>query len=373
MKQLENETYLTKNLLSYLGNKRKLLPQIATEIEYIQQQLGKAKTVNVDLFSGSGSVSRLFKQYSKTLYANDFEYYAQIINQGFLLNDTDFDFKQAEAIRQQINQKLDNQHYHHGIITATYAPQNDAQIKVNERCFYTHDNALRIDTIRNEISKVKDQPIYNLLLANLLVQASIHVNTSGVFKGFYKDKTTGIGKFGGTNGNALHRILGKIELPPFTLSNFNCQSVVTKMDANAFFDQLKINADITYLDPPYNQHPYGSNYFMLNVIANNKLPAHLSKVSGIPNNWQRSNYNKANQIKATMNNLLHHINSKYIILSYNNEGLLAKDELIVLLKQVGQVIHEKAITYNTFRGSRNLDQRALHTQEYLFTVKMNNN
>lgn len=372
MRQSENETYLTKNLLSYLGNKRKLLPQIATEIEYIQQQLGNNKTINVDLFSGSGSVSRLFKQYSSTLYANDFEQYAQIINRGFLLNKTDFSLNQAEAIRQQINQQLNNHQYHAGIITANYAPQDDTKIKMDERCFYTHDNALRIDTIRNEIAQIKDENIYNLLLANLLVQASIHVNTSGVFKGFYKDKATGIGKFGGTNGNALHRILGKIELPPLLLSNFNCKSIATKMDANIFFDKLDINADITYLDPPYNQHPYGSNYFMLNVIANNQLPANLSKVSGIPSDWQRSNYNKANQIKATMKDLLQKINSKYIILSYNNEGLLMKDELITLLKQAGQIIHQRAITYNTFRGSRNLDQRALHTQEYLFTVKMNN-
>lgn len=370
MKRTENNEYLTKNLLSYIGNKRKLLSQIATEIEYVQQELHTDKTINVDLFSGSGAVSRLFKQYSKLLYSNDFEQYSQIVNQGFLLNKDEIDLSKAELERTRINDLLNKKQFHPGIITANYAPADDNNIHAGERCFYTHDNALRIDTIRYEIADIEDHNLQTLFLANLLVQASIHVNTSGVFKGFYKDKKTGIGKFGGTNGNALARILGSIELPKIVLSNFDCQTFATKLDANDFFDKTNTFADITYLDPPYNQHPYGSNYFMLNVIANNQLPATISKVSGIPTNWQRSNYNKANQIKATMDNLLHNIRSKYIILSYNNEGLLSKDELISLLDDVGTIIHEKEIVYNTFRGSRNLNKRNLHTQEYLFTVKM---
>lgn len=371
MKIKENENYLTKNLLTYLGNKRKLLPEIAQEVEYVQAELNQAKTINVDLFSGSGSVSRMLKQYSSLLYANDFEQYAQVVNQGFLFNQNELDLKQVEQERLRINQKLDQQRYHSGIITANYAPQNDQHIQKGERCFYSHDNALRIDTIRYEIDQLSDQNIKTLFLANLLVQASIHVNTSGVFKGFYKDKKTGLGKFGGTNGNALTRILGKIELPPVCLSNFNCQVHATQCDANTFFQKTGVKADITYLDPPYNEHPYGSNYFMLNIIVNNKLPAKLSKVSGIPSNWQHSNYNKAKAIKQTMSDLLHHINSKYIILSYNNEGLLKKSDLIELLNEVGIIKHEQEIKYNTFRGSRNLTQRNLHTQEYLFTVKMN--
>lgn len=371
MKQKENKAYLTKNLLTYLGNKRKLLPEIAKEIEYVQTQLGQTQTVNVDLFSGSGSVSRLLKQYSSVLYANDFEYYAKIINQGFLYNQDELNLNQIEQERLRINKLLDKHQYHSGIITANYAPQDDQHIKLGERCFYSHDNSLRIDTIRNEINKLKDIKMRTLFLANLLVEASIHVNTSGVFKGFYKDKKTGLGKFGGTNGNALSRILGKIELPPICLSNFNCQAHATQLDANSFFKKTKINADITYLDPPYNEHPYGSNYFMLNIIATNKLPAKLSKVSGIPTDWQHSDYNRAKAIKQTMANLLSNINSKYIILSYNNEGLLSKEDLIALLKQVGTIEHEQEIKYNTFRGSRNLAKRKLHTQEYLFTVKMN--
>jgi len=55
--------------------------------------------------------------------------------------------------------------------------------------------------------------------------------------------------------------------------------------------------DLIYLDPPYNQHPYGSNYFMLNLICTNERPHTLSKVSGIPGDWNKSQYNYKNKIK----------------------------------------------------------------------------
>ena len=44
----------------------------------------------------------------------------------------------------------------------------------------------------------EDLKVY--LLAPLLSEASIHANTSGVFKGFYKDSKKNIGKFGGNSG-----------------------------------------------------------------------------------------------------------------------------------------------------------------------------
>ena len=44
-------------------------------------------------------------------------------------------------------------------------------------------------------------------------------------------------------------------------------------DAVQLSEELKdIEFDITYLDPPYNQHQYGSNYHLLNTIALNDKP-----------------------------------------------------------------------------------------------------
>ena len=51
-------------------------------------------------------------------------------------------------------------------------------------------------------------------------------------------------------------------------------------DTNEVIKKLN-DLDLIYLDPPYNQHPYGSNYFMLNTIAKNQLGDFISSVSGI--------------------------------------------------------------------------------------------
>ena len=89
-------------------------------------------------------------------------------------------------------------------------------------------------------------------LAPLITEASIHVNTSGVFKGFYKDKNTGIGCFGASGKDALTRILGKIELKKPVFSNFESELEIFQKDAVELAGELQ-KLDIAYLDPPYNQ------------------------------------------------------------------------------------------------------------------------
>ena len=92
----ENQKYLKEQLITYLGNKRSLLKQIDAQIIEIQKKLGKNKTVNLDLFSGSGSVARLMKQHSSFLYANDIEEYSYILNTCYLANKKEFNKRSWE-------------------------------------------------------------------------------------------------------------------------------------------------------------------------------------------------------------------------------------------------------------------------------------
>lgn len=126
--------------------------------------------------------------------------------------------------------------------------------------------------------------------------------------------------------------------------------------------------DITYIDPPYNQHPYGSNYFMLNTILNNKLGENISKVAGIPEYWNKSQYNKKSESLKSFEQLVKDIDSKYLIISYNNEGFISYEEMINMLSKYG-TLDIKNIEYIAFRGSRNLNNRNIHTTEYLFILK----
>ena len=201
----------------------------------------------------------------------------------------------------------------------------------------------------------------------MLYEASVHANTSGVFKGFYKSKTKNVGKFGGEGENALERIKGKIELKKPVFSDNDAQITLFKEDANVLVKHLQ-NIDITYIDTPYNQHPYGSNYFMLNTIIDNKLGNNISTVAGIPDDWNKSAYNKKNEALKSFEELVKDIDSKYLIISYNNEGFISLEEMQNMLSKYGDLT-TKEIDYIAFRGSRNLKERNIYTTEYLFILK----
>jgi adenine-specific DNA-methyltransferase len=126
--------------------------------------------------------------------------------------------------------------------------------------------------------------------------------------------------------------------------------------------------DLVYIDPPYNQHPYGSNYFMLNLVVDYTEPPATSRVSGIPLNWRRSDYNVRSRIFGRLSSLIEDIDARFIILSFNNEGFVRPDELRALLRRVGKV-EEIELRYNTFRGSRNLAGRSIHVTEHLFLTE----
>ena len=363
----ENPEFLTTQIITYLGNKRRLLEHIEKEILLIAEKLNCQKLVCADLFSGSGIVARMLKKYSSNLIVNDLENYSAVINGCYLINKKDFPVQEYSALKSKIEELCSIEKIP-GIISQNYAPQNDKDIQKGERVFYTRQNALLIDTYRKLIDDVvKEEPLKKFFLAPLITEASIHVNTSGVFKGFYKDKNTGIGCFGASGKNALSRIFGKIELKTPVFSNFESGLEIFQKDAVALSKELK-NLDITYLDPPYNQHPYGSNYFMLNLILKNKLDANISKVSGIVQNWNRSVFNKSYAALSSMEEIISGISSKYVIISYNSEGFISFDQMSGMLKKYGN-LKTVEIKYNTFRGSRNLKNRDIHVREYLFVLE----
>lgn len=362
---MDNEKFLTEQIITYLGNKRKLLDFIGEAVTEILKSEGKNKAKIFDGFSGSGIVSRYLKQYSSELYVNDFEEYSHCVNSCYLTNKSEVDLEKIIKINKYLNDnKLISQVG--SFIRELYSPKDDKNIIETDRAFYSNKNALIIDNIRELIKNV-DPELQKYFLAPLLYKASVHVNTSGVFKGFYKDKQTGIGKFGGTGENALQRILAEIELPVPIFSDFECKVNIFNKDTNQLIKELP-EIDITYYDPPYNEHPYGSNYFMLNLIYKNQRPNDFSKVSGIPTDWKKSPYYKKKEVYDAFDKLIENTPSRWILISYNDEGLLSSDDIMKILKKYGQV-ELKTQKYNTFRGSKNLKDRALHVQELLYVLK----
>ena len=390
--QSENPAFLSEQIITYIGNKRLLIGKIEDEVLKIADELGKGipgkglsgkeKLICADLFSGSGIVTRMLKAHSSHLIVNDLENYSTVINSCYLSNKKDYPQHECEEIRNNIIEDCEKNRIP-GIITQNYAPKNDNDIKAGERVFYTHENALLIDTYRNLIDKYLPETqasqngqnccaqndLRKFFLAPLITEASIHVNTSGVFKGFYKDKNTGIGCFGASGKNALTRILGKIELKAPVFSNFEAEFTVYQKDAVELAKSNELpELDVAYLDPPYNQHPYGSNYFMLNLILKNKLDVEISEVSGITQDWNRSEFNKAVTALSSLEQIVANLKAKYIIISYNSEGFINFEQMKSMLSKDG-TLKTVEIEYITFRGSRNLNARSIHVSEYLFVLK----
>lgn len=387
----ENPEYLQNQLITYIGNKRALLDFIGSGVYEVQTYLGKLKLTCLDVFAGSGIVSRYLKQYSSAITVNDLENYSCIINRCYLSDKAKIDMEGLKQLHSSLCKKIDRKmsaleksdsgFKSAGFISELYAPADEDSIEKGERCFYTPYNAAYLDVARQLIEKDVPTELRDYFIAPLLSEASIHANTAGIFKGFYKNSKTGTGQFGGNGRNALSRIRGKIELPFPVFSDFNCKSRVFSQDANSLvLDETLYSKeftkdggfDLAYFDPPYNQHPYGSNYFMLNLIADYQRPDEekISRVSGIPKDWNRSDYNKKRKTSQVFLDLVRNVRARYVLVSFNSDGFIQKDEMIELLSECGKVKVLEA-DYNTFRGSRNLNGREIHVKEYLFLVEKN--
>jgi len=362
--QTEDPRFHKEQLVTYIGNKRSLLSPIQAAISRAADALGHMPTA-LDAFAGSGVVSRLFKSQASHVISNDLEPYARILGQCYLSNWDEVPWDRLHAAIDSLNETVDRSPSTEGFIERLYSPMDDDDIGLGERVFYTRDNARRLDHF-SQLIRDQDADLFPYLLGPLLSAASVHANTAGVFKGFYKDRETGIGRFGGKGEDALSRIKGKILLRPPVVSRYSGTYEVLQTDANALPEQMDA-IDLAYFDPPYNQHPYGSNYFMLNLLVDYEEPSDVSRVSGIPTDWRRSGYNVKRQTEGLLRDLVSRIPARFLLISFNDEGFVSPASMLDMLEQLGSV-KEFRTSYNTYRGSRNLHGRSIHVTEHLYLV-----
>jgi adenine-specific DNA-methyltransferase len=161
-------------------------------------------------------------------------------------------------------------------------------------------------------------------------------NTSGVFKGFHRG-------WGGSTGIALYRIKSDVQLSPAIYYDNNQQNQAICGDAGQA--SASISADIAYIDPPYNQHPYGSNYHILNSVTlwdKLEIPAELTRgnKSAIRTDWRtlrRSAYNKSGDAIAAYQQLIGSADAKNIITSYSTDGLMTVQDMLEINCERGAV------------------------------------
>ena len=183
-------------------------------------------------------------------------------------------------------------------------------------------------------------------------QASYVSNTSGVFKGFHRG-------WGGRNGTAQYRICSDIILKPPILYNNDKDNISMREDAGSLVckltEVLGETPDIIYLDPPYNQHPYGSNYHVLNSITLWDKPEFPEKItrgtkSAIRLDWRterKSAYNSRPKALQEFSQLINNITAKYILTSYSTEGHIPLKDMIEILGSKGslRVVKREYVRY----------------------------
>lgn len=357
-----------------MGNKRKLLSQIEDVVDKIQGELGKNALTIGDGFSGSGIVSRLLKTKAEYLYVNDIAGYSKTLNECYLSNPTNQCLQKINEYMEEANKLLlQKKEITHPWISKHWAPSKE-KIEKGERAYFTHENGKNIDILRDYINTIpnKYQPF---LLAPLLVQSSIHNNTNGQFSAFYKDGE--IGAYGGKNKVDTKRITAPIQLMEPIFHKSNTKIHISQMDTNDWIKSIsaKKKLDVVYYDPPYNKHPYSIYYFLLDIINDwDKSIDIPGSNRGQPLNWFTSNYNSKKHAKSALEDLIKHTNASYIVLSYNDGGIIPIPELDELLKNFASNVEKIPIThktYNRLKGISNYKREKEYkpVKEFLYVIK----
>lgn len=370
--------YLTSQLIAYIGNKRALLGVLADLFRELDSE-NRIHTF-LDPFAGSGAVARLGKYLGYRTACNDWEPYSRIINAAHIgIDHSEADRYFDGGLERVIGEINRSRAEVPSYVARYYAPCKTEEADYRrERLFYTAENAAFIDRSRHLIEMrypgwdlgEGERKAKTLLLASLIYQAATHANTSGVFKAFHKG-------FGGHGKDAIKRITAPMRLLPPVLIDGTPGCGSYGEDARDFV--LGRTADLCYLDPPYNQHQYGSNYHLLNTVVLWDKPEYplerggdgrLRDKAGIRRDWTktRSDYCYGETAGRALSGLLDRIDCRYIVLSYNTEGIIPFDELVDMLSDRG-TLDLYSSDYVTYRGGRQSISKAVHNAEFFLLLR----
>ncbi len=376
--------YLTRQLIAYIGNKRRLLGFFGDVFAMLEKE--HEIKLFADPFAGSGSVSRLARSRGYRVAAGDLEEYSRLLVSAAVTLSPG----EAEDILSPFGGfDLYDELQEYGssdvppvrpFISRFYSPADtDRADYRRERLFYTRENGLFIDRVRQRIEElIPGNPdadkgrlrlAKDLMTAPLLYQAATRVNTSGVFKAFHKG-------FGGHGRDALSRILSPMQLRPPVLIDGAAGSEVKRCDARTLLTEIVF--DLCYIDPPYNQHQYGSNYHLLNTIAlwdnppiDNMLDetGSLCRRAGIRPDWKttRSGFCSAGKAREEFAALMEASEGRLMAVSYSTDGIIPVEELFALFERYGRTLIFTS-DYTVYRGGRQSPTKAGKNLELLFVV-----
>jgi len=339
--------------MKYIGNKQRLLEFIDSVV--IKECLPKNGTF-IDIFTGTTSVAKYYKKKGYRLITNDFMTYSYVFQNAYIKVNSCPSF---EKVIKEENIKSDSRIFksnddglraviHHlnnipgkeGFIFRHYAPSGKYK-----RQFFSDENAKRIDATREKIEEWKNKSIisdseYYILLASLIDASDFVANISGTYGAYLK-------------------IWRSMALKPYKmlvpeLINSDIEHEIYKNDSNELI--RKIKGDILYIDPPYNTRQYAPNFHILETLACWDNPKVNGKTGLRPYDSQKSRYSQKTECNKAFVDLIENSNTNYILMSYNNEGIIPHEFILETLSKKGAVKVYKQ-SYRRFRTERDHDKR----------------
>lgn len=322
--------------MRYYGCKNRLLDFL--EIGVVETGINHG-AVFCDLFSGTTTVAKHFKKKGYAVIANDILEFSYALARAYIKNNKYPLFKGLKGLVEGVNGSvenilrivdyLNNLRPIEGFIYKNYCPGGTKNSQY-QRQYFSNENGKKIDAIRVKIEEWKNKELitddeFYTLLASLLEAVPYVANISGNYAAFLKS----------WDPRALRPLRLRVPEIPTSIR----RNKVFKEDANRLI--RKISCDILYMDPPYNERQYASNYFLLELIAegwfNGNKPEIYGKTGMRPYENQKSSYCQKEHVKNIFNELIKNADTKFMLLSYNDEGLMNKKEIIDILSSRGNV------------------------------------
>ena len=296
--------------MNYIGSKISLLDFIHETITDVSGYKAGDDFVFADLFAGTGVVGASYRKLGCKVISNDIQYYSYVLNKYLIENES----SENSELLNYLNALPGTD----GFIYKHYCSGSGSG-----RNYFTDDNGKKCDAIRIELETLHEKreisdELYFYYLASLINSIDKYANTASVYGAFLKHvKKTARKSF-------------SLELLPFF---DGVKGKVYNQDIDELITQ--IDGDVLYLDPPYNERQYCTNYHVLETIARYDNPKLMGK-TGLRNyDLQKSKYCSKRTIETEFERLIKNAKFKYIFLSYNNEGLMSVETVKNIMSKYG--------------------------------------
>lgn len=352
--------------MRYIGNKENIVDQIYQ----VLVKNGVQGTSFFDFFSGTASVARYFKKKGYKIFSSDVMYFSYCLQKAYIENNEEPLFERLLANLPEIQCSslfpsplekvvtyLNNIPAVEGFIYKNYTPDGTNTLN-NPRMYFSSENGKVIDAIRIQIENWKNDSLileneYYILLACLIETVSFYANIAGVYAAYQKH----------WDPRAVKPLVLRIIE---TISNNQDNTVY---NANSLNLVPNIDVDILYMDPPYNARQYLPNYHLVETIAKYDSPT-IRGITGIREDEnKKSSFCNAKTALQGLEYVAANAKFKYLVLSYNSEGIMRQEDIISTLSKHGDVKLAQ-FEYRRFKSNNNgLAKTKKHIFEQLYILK----